>query len=147
MKPVAERFGPQILQEPMLTCAFRRHQVHRPESARIVERHTRTVFHVKHHMVMLGGCRMLVVKCSESCAGNQHPSGHAQMHEQGFARRKVGKDVFRPPPQALDPLAAQAICHLLGQWKAQVRAVDLRQSDQLSFHHRQQPGANGFHFW
>jgi len=46
-----------------------------------------------------------------------------------------------------DPLAAQAFRHLLGQWKAQVRAVDLRQSDQLSFHHRQQPGANGFHFW
>ncbi len=49
---VAQRLGPENHQQLVFVRGRGRHQVHRPEPARVVEGDAGTIVHVKHHMVM-----------------------------------------------------------------------------------------------
>jgi hypothetical protein len=62
VEPVAERFGPEVLQEPVRVHVVGRRQVHRSEAARVVEGDPRARLGVEHDVVVLFGRRVDVME-------------------------------------------------------------------------------------
>ena len=98
MKVVAQRLRPQTGQKLVCFCLTFGHQVHRTEPARIVERHPRTVVHVKHDVVVFLRRRMVTHKNAQRIARYGHAPRHAKMDQQRLAARQIGQNVFRPAP-------------------------------------------------
>ena len=146
VKRIAQGLRPEVAQEPMRVPPGGRHQVHRPEPARIVEGDARAVVEIQHDMVMLFRRRMGVVERAGCIARNQDAARHAQMDQKRLIRGQIGKDVFRPPRQPQDPRARQPPGHAFGQRKAQVGAPDVGCHDHPPLDHGHQAAAHGFHF-
>ena len=73
-------------------------------------------------------------------------AGHAEMHQQDFAGRKIDKEIFGASAQSLDRLALQAGDEVPRQRPAQVVAMRLDLGKARALHHRLQPAADRFDF-
>ena len=86
--------------------------------------------HVKHDMVVRRMLLALVIVARQLLAAgftkHMKRAGHAEMHEQHVAGRKIGEQIFRPPAEAGHGLALQALREILRQRPAQIAAMHAR---------------------
>ncbi len=154
---IAERFWPDIGQQPMTIERVGGDQIHRAEAAGVVEGNARAGVGIKHHMVMFLGRGVGEGEAAghvghalcASCAGrgNQHAARHAQMNDQGLAGIEIGEDVFRPAAQPIDPCAGQAGGHVRGKWPAQIGAAHVCCDNPRTLQHGGKAATDCLDFW
>ena len=147
---IAKRLGPERRQLRLLLELGARHQLHRAETARIVEGHGGAVRHVKHHVVVRDGLCFLVMVSGDlalaAIAADAERARHAEMHHQHVARRQIGQQIFRAPPEPFDGLTFQALFEALRDRPAQAAMTHLDFLDCRAFHGRRQAATHGFDF-
>ena len=65
MKIIAQGFRADHCQERMALRRGGGQKIHRAKAACVVEGDARAALHVQHHMVMFGGCRVMVMKLAQ----------------------------------------------------------------------------------
>ena len=122
-------------------------QVDHAESPRIVEGDPRAQIVPQHDMVMAVQDSAVAVKAALDLLLDQHPPGHAQMQKQATAMLKIGKDVFRPPPQRDHPRPGQHLYKVRRQRPAQIGAAGLGPGDDMPLKMRLKAASDGFDLW
>ena len=103
--------GPRPRSSGSLVELGARDQLHRAEAARIVEGHRLAVRHVKHHVVVRGALRALViVDAGLGVLADAERARHAEMHDQHVAGRQIGQQIFRAPAEPFDVLPVSGAC-------------------------------------
>src|SRR6056297_2918150 len=93
VEAVAQGLGSERPQQPVALDLRRRREVHRAETACIVEGHARTVAHAEDHVIMAGVRRMGPSETALQRARYENAARHAEVDDQRLARREIGEDV------------------------------------------------------
>src|SRR3974390_2087218 len=145
-----ERPRPKCVQQRLLVEIGARHELHHPEAPRIVEGNERPRRHVKLHMVMreMSWPRVIIParRMRAALLRNVKRAGHAEVHDQHFARREIGEQIFCAPVEPLNALALQALHEIRRQRPAQIAALRLDLGEARALHDRLQSAANGLDF-
>ncbi len=94
MKVVAQGLGTQHRKEFVRICRFRLHKIHGAKPPRVVKGDPRTIGHMKHHVVVFLGRRVVVHELSQRIARDQHASRHAKVNEQRFPTVEISENVL-----------------------------------------------------
>ena len=137
-----ERLGTHRAERAMARQLARRHEIHHPEAARVVEDHRGARRHVKDHVVVrvgrLGGRAALALDAK--------PAGHAEVHQQRLVRRQLGDEILAAPTQRPDRPAGQARREIARKRTPEVPAPQLDALEARAFHGGRDLAADLFDF-
>ena len=151
---IAERLGAEPVQKRLRIELAALDDFHRAEAARVVEGDDGAGGHMKHDVIVRLMFGAFVIVATDGVfvgpvarvAKNVKRAGHAEMHQQHVAGRKIGQQIFRPPAQAGHRLAVQALREILRQRPAQIAAVNLDFGEARAFHRGFQTAAHRLDF-
>ena len=86
------------------------------------------------------------MKFSRRFAVDGETPGHAEMHDQSFARRQFCHQEFRPTPHAFNPGAFDSRAKPVRKREPQIGSIYLETLNDPALHSRRQATANGFNF-
>jgi len=106
----------------------------------------RPALHFEDDMVVLLGGRGLVMELAGPLALNRETAGHAEVHDESFAARKLAHEIFRPAAQTLHPGAFDALVKVLRERETQVFPARVNVQDAFTFHRWGKSATNSLDF-